>query len=132
MTEEERNLISDLNNQGIIDNPILITQDRFDFILDELIKDDLRGLMWRLCATYPNYNYNKAVKYFIDKKDSWYIEELVCFVNGELDQEYLVDKMIETNDKDFIKDSLCLCGNCMEFCLEPYLLKKLYLFLEKY
>jgi len=132
LTQTELNIIADLEKKLVLDNPPKITQQRFNLIIDVLIKEDRRELMWRLCGTYSNYNYNKVVDYFVDKKDSWYVEELVCFVNGELDQEYLVNKMIETKDKEFIKESLELCGYCMESFLEPYLLKKLYLFLESY
>lgn len=132
LTEEEKNIIEQLKYRLTLDNPPLITQERFDAIVDVLIKEDRRELMWRLCGTYSNYNYNKVIDYFVDKRDSWYVEELVCFVNGKLDQEYLVNKMIETKDKEFIKDALYLCGYCMETILEPHLLKKIYLFLETY
>ena len=106
LTQIELNIIADLEKKLVLDNPPKITQQRFNLIIDVLIKEDRRELMWRLCVTYSNYNYNKVVDYFVDKKDSWYVEELVCFVNGELDQEYLVNKMIETKDKEFIKESL--------------------------
>jgi len=132
LTEIEQNIIENLEKNLVLDEPPKITQQRFDLIINVLIKEDRRELMWRLCGTYPNYNYNKAIDYFVDKKDSWYVEELVCFVDGELDQEYLVNKMIETKDTKFIKDALSLCGNCMETILEPSLLKKIYLFLEEY
>ena len=132
LTEIEQNIIENLENSLVLDNPPKITQQRFDSIIDVLIKEDRRELMWRLCGTYSNYNYNKVIDYFIDKKDSWYVEELICFVDGELDQEYLVNKMIETKDKEFINDALSLCGHCMEAYLEPHLLKKIYLFLESY
>lgn len=132
LNEIEKKLILDLKEKGLIDRPPLIEQERFDIIVENLINDDCRELMFRLCVSYPNYNYNKVIDYYIKKRDSWYIEEFVSAIGGVLNQEYLVQKMIETNDKVFIRNSLNLCNYCMESFLKPHLLTKIYLFLEMY
>lgn len=130
LTEQEKNMIEGLKTLLIFDNPPNITQDRFNLIVDELIKNDERELMWRLCGTFEGYNYNKVIDYFIKVRDSYYIEELVCFTCGELDQEYLVNKMIETNDKVFIKESLEECGNSMQYSMKDECLEKLLEFIK--
>ena len=130
LTEQEKNVIEGLKTLLVFDNPPNITQDRFNLIVDELIKNDERELMWRLCGTFEGYNYNKVIDYFIKVRDSYYIEELVCFTCGELDQEYLVNKMIETNDKVFIKNSLEECGNSMQYSMKDDCLEKLLEFIK--
>lgn len=67
--------------------------------------------MWRLCSTFNDYNYNKVIDY-INVRDSYYIEELVTIICDELDQEYLVNKTIGTDDKTFnrLKNVTILCN----------------------
>lgn len=86
--------------------------------------------MWRLCGTFDGYNFNKVIDYFIKVRDSYYIEELVSFTCGELDQEYLVNRMIETNDKEFIKASLEECGKSMQYSMKDEYLEKLLEFIK--
>lgn len=130
LTEQEKNIIEGLRTSLVLDNPPDITQERFDLIIDELIKNDKRELMWRLCGTFNGYNYNKVIDYFIKVRDSYYIEELVSFTCGDLDQEYLVNKMIETNDKIFIRDSLEECGDSMQYSIDDEYLEKLLDFIK--
>ena len=42
--------------------------------------------------------------YFILKKDVYYLTELVSAVEDDLDLNRLVDKVIETKDKEFINE----------------------------
>lgn len=131
LTEEEKNIIEGLRTSLILYNPPVIAQERFDLIVGELIKNDKRELMWRLCGTFNGYNYNKVIDYFINVRDSYYVEELVSFTRGDLDQEYLVNKMIETNDKTFIRDSLEECGDSMQSFMKAEYLEKLLNFIKK-
>lgn len=130
LTEQEKNIIEGLKTLLVLDNPPDISQDRFDIIIDNLISNDERELMWRLCGTLDGYNYNKVIDYFVNVRDSYYIEELVSFTCGELDQEHLVNKMIETNDKTFIKDSLEECGKSMQYSMKEENLEKLLEFIK--
>ena len=130
LKEQEKNIIEGLRTLLVVDDQPDITQERFDLIVDELIKNDERELMWRLCGAFNGYNYNKVIDYFIKVRASYYVEELVCFTCGELDQEYLVNKMIETNDKEFIKEALEECGKSMQYSMKDECLEKLLDFIK--
>jgi len=130
LTKEEINIIKELEEKFTIDNPPEITQEGFDLIIDKLIEDDKKEVMWKLCATYSiehegKYNYDKIVDYYIKTKDSYYLEELISFTSEELDHKYIVEKMLKTEDKTFIRNTLLECGNTVEYCLEPIELEKL-------
>lgn len=130
LTKEEINIIKELEEKFTIDNPPEITQEGFDLIIDKLIEDDKKEVMWKLCATYSiehegKYNYDKIVDYYIKTKDSYYLEELISFASEELDHKYIVEKMLKTEDKTFIRNTLLECGNTVEYCLEPIELEKL-------
>ena len=130
LTIEEINIIKELEKKITIDNPPEITQESFDLIISELIKEDKKEVMWNLCTTYSieydgKYNYNKVVDYYIKTKDSYYLEELICFLTEELDHKYIVENMLKTNDKTFIKNTLQECGNAVEYLLEHTELEKL-------
>ena len=78
----------------------------------KLVNDDNSYTLTSLVSIYWDYNRNKIIDYFIDKGD---IELLLGFLdycndfstlNNQLDQKYVVDKLLEKNDKNFIKDIL--------------------------
>lgn len=95
-----------------------ISQKQFDKIIKYIMENETIGgnpkeLVWRLCGCYKGYNYNQAIDIFVDSKDAFYTSELVSFVDGNLDQDYLTKKMIETNDLEFIDKAMSNCANAM-------------------
>ena len=84
--------------------PPQIDQEAFDEMVEIGIKEDKREALWRLAFNYDfkGMNFNRIVDYFILKRDVYYLMELVCAVQESLDMDYLIDKVIETNDKVFI------------------------------
>lgn len=89
-----------------------LSNNEFDILVDKLIKDDDSYTLTSLIAIYWNYNRNKIIDYFINKGN---LDSLLGFLdycndfdtpNNRLDQKYVVDKLIEKNDKKFIKDLL--------------------------
>ena len=84
--------------------PPQIDQEAFDEMVEVGIKEDKREALWRLAFNYEfkGMNFNKIVDYFILKRDVYYLMELVCAVQESLDMDYLIDKVIKTNDKVFI------------------------------
>jgi hypothetical protein len=107
-----------------------ISQEQFDNMVDYIMndnKDDFNKheILWRLCGCFENLNYNKVVDIFIDARDSYYLPELVSYVDGNIDQLYLVNKMIETNDVDFINDSIHFCFDMMFELLDDRYAEKL-------
>lgn len=136
LTKVEQNIIKELEEKFTIDNPPGITQERFDLIVDKLIEQNKKEVMWNLCATYSidyegKYNYNKIVDYYIKTKDSYYLEELICFACEELDHKYIVEEMLKTEDKTFIRNSLLECGNAIQYCLKPLELEKILDYLKQ-
>ena len=129
-TLEEIELLNALKGRISEGNPPKITQDRLDKIIEELIKEKKNELLWRLCVTYFKYNLNKALKYYISNRDSYYIEELVSIISEDINQEYLVNEMIKTGDKEFIKQTLSESGNDMYYSLDPVYLEKLLDFIK--
>ena len=86
-----------------------LNNDEFDSLVSKLIKDDNSYTLTSLIAIYWDYNRNKIIDYFINKGD---VELLLgfldycndfCAKNNQLDQKYIVDKLIKKNDKKFVK-----------------------------
>lgn len=48
LIQEDKNIIEELKKSLILNNPPKITQQRFDSIIETLINDDKRELMWNL------------------------------------------------------------------------------------
>jgi hypothetical protein len=83
-----------------------IDQEIFDDLVASGIKEDKREALWRLA-----FNYNRRGKdfvliedYFIEKRDAYYLTELVSAVHEDLDLDRLVNKVIDTKDKKFLND----------------------------
>ena len=87
-----------------------ITNDEFNNLVDKLIKDDESSILICIIAIYIDYNRDKITNYFINKKD---VNLLIGYLdycndfespNNILNQRYIVDKLIDLNDKEYIKN----------------------------
>jgi len=85
-----------------------LSNDEFDDLVLKLVNDDNSYTLTSLVSIYWDYNRNKIIDYFIDKGD---IELLLGFLdycndfstlNNQLDQKYVIDKLLEKNDKKFV------------------------------
>ena len=135
ISDFEKDIIENLKNDLGFEGP-KITQEQFDMMVDYIINDmndnyNKHELIWRLCGCYEGFNYNNVIDIFVSSSDSYYISELVFYVEGKIDQEYLVNKMIETNDIEFIKESLDFSFGLMEMYLEELHVKRLVEFCER-
>ena len=89
-----------------------ITLSEFNDLVEKLIKDDEADTLISLVAIYWEYNRNKIIDYFIEKGNLELLIGLLDYCNdfstpnNELDQKYVVDKLLGKNDKKFIKDFL--------------------------
>jgi len=122
LTEKEKEIIEKLKEVLGYDAPE-ITQEQFNNIVDYIMQNETDGghpkeLVWRLSGCYENLNLNKVIDIFVDSRDAYYTSELVSYVAGNLDQEYLVNKMINTNDLKFINEAMSCSGNAMTYSLE--------------
>ena len=110
-TDKELKIIKQCNEGPfhIIVTPL--TNHEFDILIDKLIEDD-SDIFASLVSIYTSYNRNKIIDYLIKKGD---VELLLGFLdycndfnepNNLLDEKYIVDKMLEKNDVNFIKEIL--------------------------
>ena len=83
--------------------PILI-QDEFDDLARIGIERDMREALWRLAFNYHHkeIDFTLIEDYFILKRDDYYLTELISAVEEDLDKDKLINKIIDTLDKDFI------------------------------
>ena len=111
-TDKEKEIIKQCNEGPFHTLITKLSNDEFDDLVLKLINDDNSYTLTSLVSIYWDYNRNKIIDYFIDKGD---IELLLGFLdycndfstlNNQLDQKYVVDKLLEKNDKKFIKDIL--------------------------
>lgn len=129
INKQEQEIIEKLKKCIGYDAPS-ITQNQFDSMVNYIMKNkttvvNSKELLWRLCGCYEGLNFNNVIDIFVDTRDAYYVSELVSYVDGNLDQEYLAKKMIETNDLDFIDKAMSNCGNAMTYSLKADVLEKI-------
>ncbi len=83
-------------------NPPKLSQEEFNKLVKVGIEKDEREYLWRLAFNYENKNINfdEIVNYFIEKKDVYYLSELICAVGHCLNIDSMIDKI---NDKEIIE-----------------------------
>lgn len=84
--------------------PPQISQEKFDKIVKVGIENDEREWLWRLAFNYneKNKNFSLIEDYFIEKRDDYYLTELISAVRDDLNMKKLKKKVIATKDKKFI------------------------------
>lgn len=84
--------------------PPQISQEKFDKILKVGIENDEREWLWRLAFNYneKNKDFSLIEDYFIEKRDDYYLTELISAVREDLNMKKLKKKVIATKDKKFI------------------------------
>ena len=84
--------------------PPQIDQEKFNDLVEVGIENDEREWLWRLAFNYnrKNKDFSLIEDYFIEKKDSYYLTELISAVREDLDMKKLKEKVLATKDKKFI------------------------------
>lgn len=84
--------------------PPQISQEKFDKIVKVGIENDEREWLWRLAFNYneKNKDFSLIEDYFIEKRDDYYLAELISAVREDLNMKKLKKKVIATKDKKFI------------------------------
>ena len=84
-------------NQEIFNN-LILTAENYDNNLENV---------WRLGLNFDNkgYNYDLLDDFFVNSKNIWYLSEYIHSIN-QVNQEKIINKIIKTNDKEYIKQIL--------------------------
>lgn len=84
--------------------PPQIDQEKFNDLVKVGIKNNEREWLWRLAFNYnrKNKDFSLIEDYFIEKKDSYYLTELISAVREDLNMKKLKEKVLATKDKKFI------------------------------
>lgn len=84
--------------------PPQISQEKFEKIVKVGIENDEREWLWRLAFNYneKNKDFSLIEDYFIEKRDDYYLTELISAVPEDLDMKKLMKKVMATKDKIFI------------------------------
>ena len=92
--------------------PPKLSQEEFDRLVKVGIEKDDRESLWRLAFNYDRHDVNLDAipNYFIEKKDGYYLAELISAIGESLDIDKIIDKitnqeLIESlkEEKDIIK-----------------------------
>lgn len=84
--------------------PPQIDQEKFNDLVKVGIENDEREWLWRLAFNYneKNKDFSLIEDYFIEKRDDYYLTELISAVRDDLNMKKLKKKVIATKDKKFI------------------------------
>lgn len=84
--------------------PPQISQEKFNDLVKVGIENDEREWLWRLAFNYneKNKDFFLIEDYFIEKRDDYYLTELISAVPDDLNMKKLKKKVIATKDKKFI------------------------------
>ncbi len=87
--------------------PLKLTQDTFNDLVQVGVDEDNREALWRLAVHYQgSMDFTLIEDYFIEKRDVYYLVELICSVGEYLDKEKLLEKVKATKDTTFIASVL--------------------------
>lgn len=81
-----------------------IDQETFNDLVKAGIQEDKREALWRLAFNYNRHDMDFTLieDYFIEKRDDYYLLELVSAVEEDLNMDKLVEKVAKTKDKEFM------------------------------
>ena len=89
-----------------------LTNIEFNNLVKKLINSDDANTLITLTSIYWDYNRDTIIDYFIKKRNVELLLNFLDYCNdfqtpeNELNQTYIINKLIETNDIEFIKEIL--------------------------
>lgn len=111
-TDKEKRILKQFSEGPFYTVVTDLSNKEFDNFVNKLIKDNNSSALTILVSIYWDYKRNKILDYFISKRD---FENLINFLNccddfrtknSELSETYIINKILETKDKDFVKKIL--------------------------
>lgn len=105
---DREKLLSFITQNISVSFPPELDQKDFDELANIAINKDMREELWRLAFNYGNtdMNFNKIIDYYIEKADAYYLIELLSAVKDNIDMNYLLDKLLESEDDYFVKRAI--------------------------
>lgn len=84
--------------------PPVINQEIFNELVNVGIESDKREAIWRLAFNYSgkNMDFSLIEDYFIEKRDNYYLMELISAADEDIDLEKVIKKAVATKDKVFM------------------------------
>lgn len=84
--------------------PPNINQELFNDLVKIGTSKDKRESLWRLASNYnrKGMDFTDIEDYFIEKRDDYYLIELISAVQDDIDMDKLIKKIIDTKDNEFI------------------------------
>ena len=99
-------ILNELKTCLSLEHPKNIGQENLDKLIDYVIKNGTREIVWRIAISYSNFDldFTKIMLYFIETKDEFYvIETLYAVGDDKIDLKLTKKKVLETNDNEFIR-----------------------------
>lgn len=105
----DNDLLNLITHYITVPNPFKLSSEKLNDLIDLGIKIDSMEKLLRLAFSYgvSGLDTSKIVDYFINKRDDYYLIELICAIEVNLDVDKIMNKVLDTNDDKFIRD----CGN---------------------
>ena len=79
-----------------------MTQEKFNLLVEECIKNDSMEDAWNLYFDNDEFDPEKIEDFYIKKKSSYYLAELISINSGSINLDRLIDKIIASKDIDLI------------------------------
>ena len=103
MSDED--LLAFITDYISVPNPLPITKEKFNTLAHIAMKQDDREALWRLAFNYNCQQMDMEIieNYFIEKRDHYYLAELVCACREDISVKRVIDKVLATQDDTFIQ-----------------------------
>lgn len=103
MSDED--LLAFITEHISVPNPLSITKEKFNTLANLAMKQDDRETLWRLAFNYncQQMDMETIENYFIEKRDHYYLAELVSACREDISVKGVIDKVLATKDDEFIQ-----------------------------
>ena len=103
MSDED--LLAFITEHISVPNSLPLTREKFNTLAHLAMKQDNREALWRLAFNYNNQQMDMETteNYFIEKRDHYYLAELVSACREDISVKRVIDKVLATQDDTFIQ-----------------------------
>lgn len=103
MSDED--LLAFITEHISVPNSLPLTREKFNTLAHLAMKQDNREALWRLAFNYNNQQMDMETieNYFIEKRDHYYLAEIVSACREDISVKRVIDKVLATKDDEFIQ-----------------------------